>query len=161
MPLNVFVPFNVTKPPLLTVFNPKAPLMMPVRINLLLWLWYPIVLLPVSVILLVIVRVAEVAAELRILPPKVMLPPESVIFPVADPKRVYPMLTSPDTVIVPTARPLVEVPKFRMLLPVVTEVPSVASAPPVEFVDQKVLPSELKVPPAVPKPVVVPLLSHQ
>ena len=97
-----------------------------------------------------------------ILPPKVIFPPESSIFPDADPKVIAPELTLPDTVIVPEARPVV-VPKFRASEVVVVVVPE-SVAVPVALVLQPwvelFVVGATQVPPAVPNPAVESLLSQ-
>ncbi len=119
--------------------------------------------MPLSVILLVIVCVAVVLALGAILPANVMLPPERVIFPDTDPNVIPAELTFPDTVIVPSARPAVPVPKFRASEVVVVVVPE-SVAVPVALVLQPWVASFVvgaaQVPPAVPKPAVEPLLSQ-
>ena len=91
----------------------------------------------------------------------VIVPPVSVIGPEADPKFILAAETVPERLTVPEARPVLLVPKYRTSEVVeVMLVPSVASVPPVAFPDHRVLPPELQVPPAEPKPEVVPLLSQ-
>ena len=94
-------------------------------------------------------------------PFRVILPPERVIFPEALPKVIPAELTLPETVIVPAARPFVEVPKLSgSAVVVVVLLPIVGSVPPVLLPDHSVLPAELQVPFAVPKPA-VPLFVSQ
>ena len=119
---------------------------------------------PESVILLVIVCVIPaLAAEEPMSPARVILPPERVILPEALPKVMPAELTLPEMVIVPAARPFVEVPKFRASAVVVVVVPERA-VPPVESVLQPwvalFVVGAAQVPPAVPKPA-VPLFVSQ
>ena len=102
-------------------------------------------------------------ALILILPPKVMLPPERVIFPDAFPKVIAPELTFPDTVIVPAARPFVEVPKFRESEVVVVVLPESVLVPAEEVLQPCVasfVVGAAQVPPAVPNPAVESLLSQ-
>ena len=97
------------------------------------------------------------------MPPKVMLPPERVIFPDALPKVIAPELTFPDTVMVPAARPADPVPKFRASPVVVVVVPERVLVPAEEVLQPCVasfVVGAAQVPPAVPKPAVESLLSQ-
>ena len=96
-------------------------------------------------------------------PPKVILPPSRVIFPDADPKFIAPELTFPDTVIVPAARPFVEVPKFRESEVVVVVLPESVLVPAEEVLQpwvESFVVGAAQVPPAVPNPAVESLLSQ-
>ena len=109
------------------------------------------------VILLVIVRVDAVFVSTLILPPNVILPPERVIFPVADPKFIRPEVTLPDTVIVPSASPVVLVPNHRVSAAVVFIVPDMTFVPAEERLQPWVasfVVGAAQVPCAVPKPAV-------
>ena len=95
--------------------------------------------------------------------PMASVPPERVIAPEADPKVRLAVLTVPLTVMVPVASPRVEVPKFRASAVAVVMLAPVAATP-VESVLQPCVASPVvgaaQVPPAVPKPAVVPLSSQ-
>ena len=107
--------------------------------------------------MLVIVWVEAVPALGAIFPPKVMLPPERVIFPDIDPKVIAPELTLPETVIVPAARPAEPVPKFSVSPVVVLVVPDMTSVPAEEVLQPWVasfVVGAAQVPCAVPKPAV-------
>ena len=137
-----------------------APLITPLKVNLLLT---PLTLakdMPeaASVILLVIVCVWVVFA-LAILPASVILPPERVMLPEAVPKVMPAELTLPETVIVPVARPAEAVPKFSASeVVVVMEAPGVDT--PVASVLHWLTVGAAQVPPAVPKPAVLLLVSQ-
>ena len=119
---------------------------------------------PESEILLVIVCVLPaLAPEDRILPASVMLPPERVMLPEAAPKVMAPELTLPETVIVPAARPTVEVPKFSASEVVVVFDPDITAVPAEDWLQPWValfVVGAAHVPPAVPKPAVLLLVSQ-
>ncbi len=98
-----------------------------------------------------------------VVPPRVIVPPERVMFPEADPKVREFAFTVPETVIVPAARPSEAVPKFKESVELVVVVPE-GSVLPVESVLQPwvalFVVGAAHVPPAVPKPAVPPLLSQ-
>ena len=98
-----------------------------------------------------------------VVPPRVIVPPESVIFPEAEPKVREFALTVPETVIVPVARPSVAVPKFSALFVAVVVVPESVSVPAEEVLQPWVelfVVGAAQMPPAVPNPVVESLLSQ-
>ena len=64
-----------------------------------------------------------------VVPPRVIVPPESVMFPEAEPKVIEFAFTVPETVIVPAASPAEAVPKFRASEVVVFVVPDMAPVP--------------------------------
>ena len=91
---------------------------------------------------------------------RLIVPPERIRLPEADPNVMLPELTVPETVMVPATRPAVAVPKLSVSpVPVVT-LPG--TAVPAELVLQPGVGPGVgaaHVPPAVPKPVVLELLS--
>ncbi len=98
-----------------------------------------------------------------VVPPRVIAPPERVMFPEAEPKFSTFAFTVPETVIVPEARPDEPVPKFRMSEVVVVVVPDRALVPAEEVLQPWVelfVVGAAHMPPAVPKPDVELLLSQ-
>ena len=85
------------------------------------------------------------------------------MLPEALPKVMLAELTSPETVIVPAARPFVEVPKLSASPVVVVVVPDMALTPVAEVLQPCVelfVVGAAHVPPAVPKPAVELLVSQ-
>ncbi len=95
--------------------------------------------------------------------PRLMVPPDRLIAPEAEPKVKLPALTVPETVIVPAPRAAEEVPKFKSSEVVVLVVPVMVFVPADEvdhpWVELFVVGSA-HVPVAVPKPEVEPLPSQ-
>ena len=161
------MPFSVMAPAPFAVsaYKPKPPLTTPVNISLSFLMPPNVLEAPESEILLVIVCVIPgLSPEDWILPASVILPPERVMLPEALPKVMVPELTLPDTVIVPAARPSGEVPKFSPSEVVVVMEAPFTFAVPLALVDQPYdafcVVGAAHVPPAVPKPAVVSLVSQ-
>ena len=98
-----------------------------------------------------------------VVPPRVMVPPERVMFPEAEPKVREFAFTVPETAIVPSERPAEPVPKFRASEVVVVVVLEGSVAPVASVLQPWVelfVVGAAHVPPAVPKPAVAPLLSQ-
>ena len=90
-----------------------------------------------------------------VVPPRVIVPPERVMFPEAEPKVSEFAFTVPETVIVPAARPAEPVPKFKASAVVVFVVPDMTLTPVAEVLQPWVelfVVGAAQVPPAVPKP---------
>ena len=162
MPVKVFMPFSVMAPTPFPVSAVRlaAPPMTPVKISLSFLMPPNVLSAPESEILLVIVCVIPgLSPEEPILPFSVILPPERVMLPEALPKVMPAELTLPETVMVPAARPSVEVPKFSASeVVVVMEAPGVDT--PVASVLHWLTVGATHVPPAVPKPAVLLLVSQ-
>ena len=115
----------------------------------------------VSVIALVLAELVTVIPGL--VPPRVMLPPERVMFEEEPTSVIVFALTLPETVIVPVPIWLVEVPKFRASEVVVVFAPDITLAPVEEVLQPWVelfVVGAAHVPCAVPKPDEESLLSQ-
>ena len=166
MPVKVFMPFSVMAPTPFPVSAVRlaAPPMTPVKISLSFLMPPNVLSAPESEILLVIVCVIPgLSPEEPILPFSVILPPERVMLPEALPKVMPAELTLPETVIVPAARPAEAVPKFSASEVVVVVVPEMLMLPTEEVLQPWVelfVVGAAQVPPAVPKPAVLLLVSQ-
>ena len=98
-----------------------------------------------------------------VVPPRVIVPPERVMFPEAEPKVSEFAFTVPETVIVPAARPAEPVPKFKASEVEVVVVLEGSVAPVASVLQpwvELLVVGAAHVPVAVPKPAVPPLLSQ-
>lgn len=90
--------------------------------------------------------------------PRLMVPVERIMLPELSSKVMLPASTVPVTVMVPAARPSAPVPKFTVFEVVLARVPETASVPAADELQRVAV--DVHVPPAVPKPAVVLLLSQ-
>ena len=67
-----------------------------------------------------------------VVPPRVIVPPERMMFPDVEPKASELASTVPETVIVPAARPAELVPKFKASVAFVVVVPDITLVPSAE-----------------------------
>ena len=98
-----------------------------------------------------------------VVPPRVIVPPERVMFPEAEPKVSEFAFTVPETVTVPAARPAEPVPNCKaseVAVVVVLEGSVAPVASPLQPWVELFVVGAAHVPEAVPKPVVEPLLSQ-
>ncbi len=146
--------FVTRKVPPLTVVWPENP---PALVMLTASSPVPFFVRPAVCLKEVIVALALFTVIVGVVPPKVRLPPERVMLPEAEPKVRELAVTLPETVIVPAARPLVDVPKFSASEVVVFVVPDNVTFPATAVLQPWVelfVVGGAQVPPAVPKPTV-------